>query len=670
MKKFYLHTILFFLHAIFVNCLAQNKEIDSLKRVLITSPEDTNKVNDLIDLCKLAIDNDFYDTAYRYSLISKNTAQKINYKKGLALAYSLIANIYYHQGNNHKSLENNLEALKIREPLGDIKGMANSYNNIGNVYMRLKIFNESIKNHFAALAIREKIKDSINIGYSFNNIGNVYRLQGKLADALKYHFAALEIKQLGKNKKEITYSLNNIGIVYTDMGNYKEAIKYHTQALALAKEINSLENIEITYIDISRPYLKLKDYKMAEDCAMKALTIATDIGDTETIIDANMLLSILYEETGNFKKSLDYYHNYIIIRDSIYNDGNAKNSIQAQLQFDFDKKEMLAKKELEKKEIEANAESKKQKWILFLVSCILILAVFFAIFTYRSYLQKQKANKIILLQKLEVEKQRNKTEEKNKDITSSITYAKRIQEAILPSEEIIKEKFPNSFILYKPKDIVAGDFYWVSDAVTKYQESFMMVAVADCTGHGVPGALMSVIGNNFLRICEREPTVNRPSEALDFINVGISKTLRQEYSKSTIQDGMDMVFVAIDYNTLKLHFAGAKNSICIVSNGILTEYKGDKHPIGAYVGNEMKKFTNHTIPIQQGDCVYLFTDGYADQFGGPNGKKFMYSRLKKVLAKNSHLPMEEQLQLLDSTFEEWKGANEQVDDVCVFGIKI
>lgn len=669
-KKIYLQTALIFLQVLFLNCLAQNREIDSLKRVLTSLPEDTTKVNVLIDLCKSAIYNDLYDTAYRYSLISKNTAQKINYKKGLALAYSLIANIYYHQGNNHKSLENNLEALKIREQLGDIKGIANSYNNIGNVYLRLKIYNESIKNHFAALAIREKIKDSINIGYSFNNIGNVYRLQGRFSDALKYHFAALKIKQLGNNKKEITYSLNNIGIVYTDMGNYKEAIKYHTQALTLAKEINSLENIEITYIDISRPYLKLKEYKMAEDCAIKALSIAKDIGDTETIIDANMLLSILYEETGDFKRSLDYYHTYIIIRDSIYNDGNAKNSIQTQLQFDFDKKEMLAKKELEKKEVEAMAESKKQKWILFLVSCILILVVFFAIFTYRGYLQKQKANKIILLQKLEVEKQRNKTEEKNKDITSSITYAKRIQEAILPSEEIIKEKFPHSFILYKPKDIVAGDFYWVSDAVTKYQESFMMVAVADCTGHGVPGALMSVIGNNFLRICEREPTVNRPSEALDFINAGISKTLRQEYSKSTIQDGMDMVFVAIDYNALKLHFAGAKNSICIVSNGVLTEYKGDKHPIGAFVGTEMKKFTNHTISIQKGDCVYLFTDGYADQFGGPDGKKFMYNRLKKILAANSHLPMEKQLDILDTTFEEWKGTNEQVDDVCIFGIKI
>ena len=181
---------------------------------------------------------------------------------------------------------------------------------------------------------------------------------------------------------------------------------------------------------------------------------------------------------------------------------------------------------------------------------------------------------------------------------------------------------------------------------------------------------MSIIGNNYLRLCEREPTVNRPSEALDFINIGISRTLRQEYSNSAIQDGMDMVFIAIDYNVMQLHFAGAKNPIYIIRNGILQEYKGDKHPIGAFIGEEMKKFTNHTIPIEKGDCIYLFTDGYADQFGGPKGKKFMYNRFKDVLVSNSHLPMAEQRELLINIFDEWKGNAEQVDDVCVVGIRV
>lgn len=655
-------------HLISWNLFSQNQKIDSLKRIYRNSQEDTNKVNTLNNLSKACIYNDLYDSAYRYSIISKDLSEKINYPKGLAQAFNIIANIFFYQGNYHKSLENNLESLKIREKLGNEKDIANSYNNIGNVYLRLNLYSDALKSHLKALEIRQKMKDSVNIGYSFNNIGNIYQKQKKFAKALENHFIALKIKR--KDKRETLLSLNNIGIIYTEMGNYNEALKYHNEAFEIAKEINNIENEEINLINSAKAYLKLKKYKVAEDYALRGLKMAEDIEDSESIVDGNMLLSILYEEIGDFKKSLNYYHKYISFRDSIFNDENIKKAMQTQLQFDFDKKEMASKKEQEEKDIQAKAENKRQKWILFLVSCILILAITFSIVIYKNYLQKQKANKLILLQKQEVEKERNKTEEKNKDITSSITYAKRIQQAILPSSEIIKEKFPDSFILYKPKDIVAGDFYWVSDAITKHQESFMMVAVADCTGHGVPGALMSVIGNNFLRICEREPTVNRPSEALDFINVGISKTLRQEYSKSTIQDGMDMVFVAIDYSAMLLHFAGAKNSIYIVREGVLTEYKGDKHPIGAYIGEEMKKFTNHSISVKRNDCVYLFTDGYADQFGGPEGKKFMYSRFKKLLTEKSHLSMEEQHYILAKTFDDWKADNEQVDDVCVFGFRV
>jgi serine phosphatase RsbU (regulator of sigma subunit) len=261
-------------------------------------------------------------------------------------------------------------------------------------------------------------------------------------------------------------------------------------------------------------------------------------------------------------------------------------------------------------------------------------------------------------------------EEQARELRESINYAKKIQDAILPSDSFIKSLFPESFVLFKPKELLSGDFYWVSDAVTNEKEKFVMAAVVDCTGHGIPGALMSIIANNFLRICERESTVNRPSEALDFINVGLSKTLRQEYSESVIKDGMDMVFIALEYSTMTLHFAGAKNSIYIIRNNELIEYKGDRHPIGAYVGEEFIKFTNHSIKFEQGDNLYMFSDGYVDQFGGKYGKKFLSSRFKQLLMAVSSLPMEKQKQELILAFEKWKGNNEQLDDVCVFGLKL
>lgn len=647
-----------------------SRAIDSLKNVLNRPVSDTDKVNTLNRLSVAFIDKNLGDSAMRYCLTAKTISENINYKRGLGSAYNLLANIYYYQGNYSKALENNLAALKIREASGDIKKTADSYNNIGNVYLNLLNINEALKFHFKALKIRETLKDSSGLSSSYNNIGNCYQKSANYTEALKFHLASLQLKKELNSKLEIARSLGNIGAVYSNSGDFTKALQYEFESLKLAEELDDKEGIEIALVNLGYIYYKMKDYPTAEKYALKAIELATEIGDTETIIEANLQLSTIYKKTGNFEKSLNYYTSYVNIRDSLYNAETINKTIQAQLQYEYDKTAAAAKLEREKIDAIAKVESNKQKIVLILISFVLILALIFAAFTYRNYLQKQKANKIILLQKVEVEKQKNTIEEKNKDITGSITYAKRIQEAILPSPETVKKEFPDSFVIYKPKDIISGDFYWVSDAVTKYEEKFSMVAVADCTGHGVPGALMSIIGNNFLRLCEREPSVNRPSEALDFINVGISRTLRQDYSKSTIHDGMDMVFVAIDYNKSVLHFAGAKNPIYIVRNGVLTEYKGDKHPIGAFVGEEMKKFTNHTIPVQKGDCVYLFTDGYADQSGGPKGKKFMYSKFKELLASNSQLPMEEQRNTLIKTFDDWMGNHEQVDDVCVVGFRI
>ena len=264
----------------------------------------------------------------------------------------------------------------------------------------------------------------------------------------------------------------------------------------------------------------------------------------------------------------------------------------------------------------------------------------------------------------------NQLSEKNKEITDSIEYAQRIQDAILPSNDLFKSYFPESFVIFKPKDVLSGDFYWVSDAVNNKEDQLLLAAVADCTGHGVPGALMSIIGNNYLRLCEHESTVNNPGDGLDFINRGVSKTLRQEFTESTIKDGMDISFIAIDYPNMKLYFAGAKTTMYVIRENELTQYKGDKHPVGAYVGEELIPFTNNEVDLKKGDIIYLFSDGYADQFGGKSGKKFMYKRFRELLISNSHLEMKMQKVELESAFNDWRGDLEQLDDVCVMGIKV
>lgn len=251
--------------------------------------------------------------------------------------------------------------------------------------------------------------------------------------------------------------------------------------------------------------------------------------------------------------------------------------------------------------------------------------------------------------------------EYNKDITDSINYARRIQQAILPPDKLIKEWLPESFIFYKPKDILAGDFYWLHKDQDK-----LFFAIADCTGHGVPGAMVSVLCSNALNKVVKEMHVKKPSEILDHT----SEILEGYFSRSEeeMKDGMDIAFCCLDLKQKTVEFALANNPLYHVRAGVLQEVKPDKQPIGKHDGR--KPFTNHSITLSEGDSIYLFSDGYADQFGGPKGKKFKYSQLKETIIAQQHLTMNEQQRSLENTLQQWMGALEQVDDICVMGIRV
>jgi sigma-B regulation protein RsbU (phosphoserine phosphatase) len=261
-------------------------------------------------------------------------------------------------------------------------------------------------------------------------------------------------------------------------------------------------------------------------------------------------------------------------------------------------------------------------------------------------------------------------EEKNKDIRDSINYALRIQHAILPPEDKIKQVLEDYFILFKPKDIVSGDFYWHAVVNTTPQngnpsERIIVMAAVDCTGHGVPGALMSIIGSTILNQTTTVAAVNTPADALGFLNKEITKTL------NSIKDGMDMALCAINFDRMELQYAGANNPLYIVRNKKCIEVKADKQAIGADTENaQIKVFTNHVIKLEKGDSVYLFTDGYSDQFGGPKGKKFKYKKFQELLIESQDYKMDEQKRILNDQFELWKGELEQVDDILVIGIRI
>jgi len=270
----------------------------------------------------------------------------------------------------------------------------------------------------------------------------------------------------------------------------------------------------------------------------------------------------------------------------------------------------------------------------------------------------------VVRQKEEIENKNGQLEILYKQVTDSILYAKRIQEAILPPESIIKELVPNSFVLFKPKDIVSGDFYWFDK-----KEELVYFSTVDCTGHGVPGAFMSLVGHNILKDIVNNTKLKKPADMLNKMRELVVKTLHADSDGTKAKDGMDMTLCAINYKTLELQYAAAYNPLYIVRNGELMEHPANKFPIGAFVG-EYKDFDNRVIQLEKGDTIYLFSDGYADQFGGPKGKKFMVGNFRKLLLQVSNYAITDQKQVLNKALTDWQGTHEQVDDVLLIGVKI
>jgi len=307
-----------------------------------------------------------------------------------------------------------------------------------------------------------------------------------------------------------------------------------------------------------------------------------------------------------------------------------------------------------------------------------LLIIFYIIFLIKNRRLKQSKIKLEQI----VEERTAALKHKEQEITDSIRYALRIQLSIIPTQGKVKSLLPKSMVYYKPKDIVSGDFYWVD-----HINDEVLFSAVDCTGHGVPGAMMSVIGLKLLDQAVQDKQLSKPADILQYLDIGVNNTLRQSYDPSAVKDGMDLALCNINYKTLTLQYAGAFNSMLLIRKNISSTYqitnnkeafygndilevKSDKNPIGSNADGVADVFTNHTIQLQKDDCVYVYTDGYADQFGGPKAKKFKYNQLKDLLVSCAHLPIDEHYSVLDKAFNAWKGNQEQVDDVLVIGVKI
>ncbi|MCX8079924.1 MAG: tetratricopeptide repeat protein [Bacteroidia bacterium] len=618
-----------------------------------------------------------YSMALEYYFRALKMNETIGDKKGQAVNLGNIGLVYWNQGDYSNALEYYFRAQRIDEEIGNKQGLASNLANIGLVYNDLGDYLKALEYNFRALKIDEELGNKNSIARHLGNIGNVYNEQEDYPKAMKYYFRALKLYEEIGNKQGQASNLANIGLVYWNQGNYPKALEYNFHALKLNEEIGNKKDQTINLGNIGALYLQQKKYAIAEKYLKKAEKINQELGTIYYLEDNYLRLSDLCYQKGRYKEAFDYYKEHIKYRDCVMNEENQKALVQKEMRFNFEKEKTLKEREHQKKLELERKEKEKQLIIIWFVLTGLVLVIAFLSFSInRLYITKkqkkiiEKQKKIVEEQKLIVEEKKKLVEQKNKDILDSINYAKRIQNAILPSNAKWKEHLPKSFVLYLPKDIVAGDFYWM-----EFANNYIYVAAADCTGHGVPGAMVSVVCSNALTKAVLEEKATETDQILNRTRELVIEKLTGE---ENIRDGMDVCLIRIEKCNNAIQFSGANRPLYIVkSPGAehvdapafeLIEIKPDKQPIGRY--EESKPFTKQNIETKELTWLYLTTDGYADQFGGEKGKKIGTKQFKELLCDIAGInDPEEQKEKLSSFFKEWKGNEEQMDDVTIIGIK-
>lgn len=695
------------------------------------------------------------DKALEYFNKCADMYEKSNDLVGVGATLNNIGNIYLNIGKDSAAIETFKRSIAIREKIDDKHGIASCYNNLGLIYTRQGDFISATEVYAKCLRLAEEIENAELIASSKTNFGNIYRLQGDYENGMKYCKESYEgYKAIGHTSSALR-ALTLVGLCYQSIGDYETALKYHIQVRDEAKafgdimevgtglsnissiyilivdeagndlssaQIDSLLNlsaaaadsaykigVEINDLDaqaggsssLSNIAYKRGQYAKAREYAERALQASQKAGEVDNIRDAAKLLYSAGRAMNNFELALINYELHIEMRDSLEKEENQRVVIQQQYQYAYEKKHLAdsldfaLQTKIDELAHDAELEQEAQQRYILYAGLGFLIALGAVIF--RGYQRKKQDNIIITQQKKEVEKQKHEAdvqrhiaEERNMEILDSINYAKRIQEAILPPTRLVKEWLPNSFVLYKPKDIVAGDFYWL-DSI----DNHIIFAAADCTGHGVPGAMVSVVCNNAMNRAVREFGLRDPGEILDKTREVVTEQF--EKSEEDVKDGMDIALCSLAQNPQSssshslLKYSGANNPLWIIrkNEGLpedisaefgetailhageqhsIIEIKATKQPIGKV--ENPSHYTTHTFQLKAEDAIYIFSDGYVDQFGGKKGKKLKSKAFRELLLAIQDRSMEEQRKVINEAFEKWKGDLEQVDDVCVIGVRL
>ncbi|WP_375581402.1 tetratricopeptide repeat protein [Marivirga tractuosa] len=674
--------ILFFLFFIFSIPLLGNQKTDSLQNLLNKDIEDSTRLNIYKNLL--------------YNLSTSEPSQAIFYGQlGLELSrkieddYSeiqLLNNLgiaYYGLGDYENTLDYFLLVLDLEKDLDNPQSLSRAMNNVGIIYDEIGRLDKSVYYYKESLKIKESFQDSSGISNTMSNLGLLYMKMKKPEKAINYFRQCYKIDKKSNNVVGIYNSLHNIGIFHKDYGTTDSAIYYIEKALlAVPKGENHYDK---TYIikSLAESYLALSNYRNAQNYFEKAIQSANEVQALDVLKDSYKGLSEIYEHNRQFEKSLIAYKNYKALNDSIFNqDFNSKVS-QLEKNFEIESKEKEIQILTNKAEI-TNLQLARRKNSNYFLTGLGILLAIVAFISYNRYIIKNKSNRLlkqkneeINLQKSEIKDNRDEIEaqrdsileqklaleEASSEIMKSILYAQHIQQAILPDLNQIKTVFHEFFLLYLPKSIVSGDFYWFT-----MKDGKIFFALADCTGHGIPGAFMTVMANDLLNSIVIQQDENDCAKILNLLDEAVLNSL--QYKENSSNDGLDIALLCIDLKNHQLTFSGASMDLLVYQQNDWKTFKGERFSIGGFKEPDLKQAKNINIDLKEDTQIYIHSDGYVDQFGGKDDKKFMRKRLKILLDEIKLLPLEKQKNKLEKALIEWKGDQQQTDDISFVGIRI
>jgi len=671
------------------NYSSSDTAVRYLERALKISEETGDKKR--ISTCYVNIgsinhDQGSYDKAIEFYNKSLEIAKEVNFKKGIARSYNYLGSAYFDQGSYDESIDCYLKSLKIQEELGEKRNMAACYNNIGLVHYDQGTFDKAIEYLHKALEIQEELGDKRGMSLCYNNFGNIYNRQGFYDKATENYLKALKLFEELGNKRGISGSTLNLGETYLRQGSFDKAAEYYLKALKTYEEIGEKWGIALAGISLANLNISLADsvavtesqklnyLNQAISYGNKAIVNAKEMKLLPTIKEGANTLMTAYNKLGNYKKAIEFAGILISTQDSLFREDKTKAIQEMTTKYETEKKQQQI--ELQESQLTAkDARIKQQKTLRNALIGGLAAIALIVVVVANAYRQKQKDNKKIteqnekIIKANEDLKELNETTTRQRDeIITSILYAQRIQKAILPPETYINDILTENFIFYKPKDIVSGDFYWIRKV-----KHYIILASADCTGHGVPAAFMSMLGMSCLNEIVQRREITQANLVLNELRKEIKNSLRQTGDKEETRDGMDIALCVIDMKKKVMQYSGAHNPLYLISykNGEseLKEVKADPMPVGVHISHD-KSFTNHEIELKTGDTLYIFSDGFVDQGGGADNARYTTAKFKKTLLEIHGQPMPEQKRILEQILIEWMGDYPQRDDILVIGAKV